>query len=198
MKLVIENGDITNILEDTDYNYPKYTKQIINLANQNSQGTRPKIVGQMSELIHEFEGNNFFEWKEWYLKNHPDSIDTATDKIMNMIESLKNSIDSISRDMVNEWVKDLVIVKSYTGLKVQEVILKKISLELNKSYKLSTPEEESKGIDGYIDNIPVSIKPITYKSKYFLNENINSTIIFYEKKKDGIHIELKENELNYE
>jgi len=31
--------------------FPKYTTQIINIANQNAQGTRPKVVGQMSELI---------------------------------------------------------------------------------------------------------------------------------------------------
>lgn len=28
------------------------------LANQNSQGTRPKVVGQLSDLIVEFQGNS--------------------------------------------------------------------------------------------------------------------------------------------
>ncbi len=36
--------------------FPKYTTQLMNLANQNSQGTRPKVVGQMSDLIQEFDG----------------------------------------------------------------------------------------------------------------------------------------------
>ena len=34
--------------------FPKYTTQLINLANQNAGGTRPRVVGQMSELIKEF------------------------------------------------------------------------------------------------------------------------------------------------
>ena len=31
--------------------FPKYTTQLMNLANQTAQGTRPKVVGQMSELF---------------------------------------------------------------------------------------------------------------------------------------------------
>jgi len=37
-------------------NFPKYTTQLLNLANQNSQGTRPRVVGKMTDLIQEFEG----------------------------------------------------------------------------------------------------------------------------------------------
>ena len=38
----------------------------MNLANQNSQGTRSKVVGQLSDLIQEFQGNSIEEWEEWY------------------------------------------------------------------------------------------------------------------------------------
>jgi hypothetical protein len=31
-------------------------------------------------------------------------------------------------------------------------------------YRAATPQEESEGIDGFIGEIPVSIKPITYKT----------------------------------
>jgi hypothetical protein len=41
--------------------------QLLNLANQNAQGTRPKIVGQMSELIEQFGGKSLDEWERWYL-----------------------------------------------------------------------------------------------------------------------------------
>ncbi len=42
----------------------------------------------------------------------------------------------------------------------------------------------------YIGEIPVSIKPMTYKSKNMLQERIDSTIIYYDKVKDGIKVEL--------
>ncbi|MDM7274037.1 MjaI family restriction endonuclease [Sulfurihydrogenibium azorense] len=94
--------------------------------------------------------------------------------------------------MVKQWVKDLVIVKTFIGLKFQEAIIKKVALEFKKQYRLATPEEESKGIDGYIGDIPISIKPITYKTKSQLSENIKVDIIFYKKEKDGIKIIIQE------
>jgi len=33
---------------------------------------------------------------------------------------------------------------------------------------MAVPEEEAKGIDGYIGDIPISIKPQTYESKQML------------------------------
>ncbi|MDO9028103.1 MAG: MjaI family restriction endonuclease, partial [Candidatus Roizmanbacteria bacterium] len=55
-----------------------------------------------------------------------------------------------------------------------------------------TPYEESKGIDGLIGDIPVSIKPVTYKIKKGLSENIKLKIIYYEKLKDGIEVDYSE------
>jgi hypothetical protein len=52
--------------------------------------------------------------------------------------------------------------------------------------------EESKGIDGYIGDIPVSIKPDTYKMKAELPENIGIEIIYYQKTKEGIEIDYGE------
>ena len=56
MKIKIPNAEVQNLLSGKKIVYPKYVTQIINLANQNAQGTRAKVVGQMSELIQEFEG----------------------------------------------------------------------------------------------------------------------------------------------
>ena len=87
-------------------------------------------------------------------------------------------------------VRDLVVLKTFTGLRFQEAILKKVSECLKKDYRSSTAEEESKGIDGYIGDTPVSIKPHTYKAQSLrLSEQIDVSIIYYEKKKTGLIIE---------
>jgi len=62
--------------------------------------------------------------------------------------------------MVHNWVKDLVLAKTFVGLCFQEAILSYISKKEGKSYRISTPQEESQGIDGYIDGIPVSISGV--------------------------------------
>ena len=60
-------------------------------------------------------------------------------------------------------------------------------------YRLATPEEESKGIDGYLDEYAISIKRVTYKDKIGLAEEkpAGDLIIYYDKDKDG-NIEIVE------
>jgi hypothetical protein len=106
---------------------------------------------------------------------------------------LKETCKDIDKETVRKWVEELVIVKTFSGLKFQEAILKKISLHFKKHYRLANPEEESKGIDGFIGEKPVSIKPLSYKTKMGLNEIISIPIIYYDKKKDGISIEFNDN-----
>lgn len=188
----IKNTELIAEISGEAKQFPKYTTQIINLANQNSQATRPKVVGQLSELIQKCPHKEYSKWKEWYLQQQPQAIDNATNKIFLMIEELKKAINQIDKEMVKEWIKDLVIDKTFIGLKFQEAILKRIAKMKKVSYSLSNPQEESKGIDGFIGDIPVSIKPITYKTKNMLNEKIEVKFIFYEKKKDGINVDISE------
>jgi uncharacterized protein YukE len=192
MKVKINIEEIRKSLDIETPEFPKYVAPLINLANQYAQGTRPKVVGQMSELIREFGGRTLSEWEEWYLKKNPDAIKNATQKILQKLKELKDAINSIDSNIVEQWVRDLVIVKTFIGLKFQEVILKKGAEIKGTNYRLAEPKEEAKGIDGYIGEIPVSIKPATYKIKASLPENINAKIIYYRKIRDGIEIDYGE------
>jgi hypothetical protein len=188
-KFKIQNHELIEDLVGEVLEFPKYTTQLMNLANQNSQGTRPKVVGQMSDLIQEFNGKKYEDWVNWYLNRNPNAISDATEKIYGMIENLKTAIMLIDKEMVQEWAKDLILSKTFVGLCFQESILIKIAEFKNTNYRLATPKEESSGIDGFIDSVPVSIKPITYKTKNMYGEQIDVAIIYYDKKKDGINIE---------
>ena len=189
MKLKIKNDQLFQIVAGSIAEFPKYTTQIINLANQNAQGTRPKVVGQMSDLIQEFSGKSIGEWEEWYKEGHPSAIDDATNKIFEMVEKFKLAINNIDRELVRKWVEDLVITKTFVGLRFQEAILAKIAEQKKQKYRLAAPEEESKGIDGFIGYTAVSIKPTSYEAKQGLVEDIGVEMIFYEKKKDGLTVQ---------
>jgi len=192
MKVKISIEEIRKYLDIETPEFPKYVAPLINLANQYAQGTRPKVVGQMSELIQEFEGKTLSEWEEWYLRKKPDAIKNATGKILQKLKEFKNSLNKIDRATVEQWVRDLVIVKTFAGLRFQEAILKKGAEIKGTGYRLSEPDEESKGIDGYIGDIPVSIKPHTYDVKAALPEHIGVRIIYYRKVDDGIEVDYGE------
>ena len=106
-KIKILNGDIEKLSNASQYPFPKYATQIINLLNSNAQGTRPNVVGQMSELIQEFPGNSLEEWIEWYSERQPDAVNNATDRIYNMYQNMSQAFAAIDRDMIEAWVKDL-------------------------------------------------------------------------------------------
>ena len=159
--------------------FPKYTTQLINLGNQNNQGTRAKVVGQMSELVLECPYKTQKEWEEWYLERYPDAIENATDKAYDGVKNLREAIDEIDRDMVKAWVTDLVLVKSRRGIIYQKIILKYLANEMNTDCRLATPEEESKGIDGFIGGKPVQIKPETFLEKGLIQFEMDYDIIYY-------------------
>jgi uncharacterized protein YukE len=192
MKIKLTNREIIEYLGSSSPEFPKYTTQLINLANKNAQGTRPRVVGKVTELIQEFPGKSLAEWEKWYLKRHPEAINTATNKIVEMLEHLKKAMNRIDRILVEQWVRDLVILKTFVGLRFQEAILKKVAENQKSEYRLASPEEESQGIDGFIRNKPISIKPATYKFKKELIEDIQANIIYYSKRKDGIIVEFEE------
>ena len=193
MTLTIKNEELLELNESSTPQFPKYTSQLINLANQNAQGTRPKVVGQLSELFQEYQKNtdeiSIDTWEKWYLSKYPKAIEDATNRIYEQIQNLKNAITLIDRDMIQKWVEDLIITKTYNGLYIQKAILSKIAKIKQKDFRLAKTEEEAIGIDGYIDNVPYSIKPDTYKTMSRLSESIEVKIIYYTKTKSGIEIE---------
>lgn len=196
MKFTIKNEELILLNGTVSPDFPKYTSQLINWANQNAQGTCPKVVGQLSDLFPEFEKEcnsvSIDDWRKWYLNRYPDAIANATDKIFAQVENLKKAIKLIDKEMVQRWVEDLVITKTYNGLYVQEAILSKLAEKTNKDYRLANPEEESQGIDGYVGTVPYSIKPDTYKTMGRLSEVIDVKMIYYSKTKTGLKVEVED------
>lgn len=45
-KIKIKNEELIRDLIGEIKDFPRYTTQLMNLANQNAQGTRPRVVGQ--------------------------------------------------------------------------------------------------------------------------------------------------------
>lgn len=194
MNYFLKNADIEGYNESISFDFPKYTSQLINLANQNAQGTRPAVVGQMSELFPEFmatgEEKTIESWRSWYSERYSDAINKATDRIDAQVQNLKGAIALIDRDMIKHWVEDLVISKTFNGLYFQKAILASLAERKKTTFRLATPSEEAQGIDGFVGDLPYSIKPTTYKTMGRLPETINSTMIFYEKTKTGVHVEI--------
>lgn len=191
------------LVAEIDPQFPKYTTQIMNTANQNSQGTRPRVVGQLSEIVEEYKeeypDGDFEDWEEFYLEEYDgeERIEEATEKVYEMVVKMREAAEEIDEEMVRRWIEDLVLYKTYTGLgRNEEAIFEKLSEEYNLEYSRSTPAEESKGIDGYLGDQPVSIKPETYQQKSRLQEDIDVPIVYYKEYKSNDNLKLYLDELD--
>lgn len=196
MKYTLRNESIEAYNGHAPCAFPKYTSQLINWANQNAQGTRPVVVGQMSELFPEFmkstEAITIQNWREWYIQRYPHAFDTATQKIYAQVQNLQNAMPLITPEMVRQWVEDLVIHKTFNGLYVQKAILASLAEKRGTDYRLANPDEEAKGIDGFVGGIPYSVKPDSYRTMGRLSETIDVKMIYYAKTKAGLKIEIEE------
>ena len=169
-----------------------YIGSVINLGNSFSHATRPKNVGQLSDMIQNFRNSTYEHtvegWRQYYDDHIGNSkIDDASDKIWEYVNRIKDNLQHLTKDDVRAWTEDLIIDKTFMGLQIQLDVLRKASY--GKPYRLATSEEESKGIDGYIGDEPVSIKPNTYKKTIQAGkESIPYRIIYYRNTPTGIKI----------
>lgn len=191
MKIILSSAEVRELLDAPPPKLPTYVSPILNLANRFASGTRPRVVGQMSELIQEFDGRSLDDWANWYQERHPDAVAEAVRLIRNKLTEFKRVIDNITDDMIELWVKDLVLVKTFIGLKFQEAILKKVAEATGLNYELATSEQESQGIDGVVGNQEVSIKPASWKDQVIQRETLQGVLVYYHKTDDGLEIEFE-------
>lgn len=103
-KFKISNEYISKCNDTEISEYPKYTTQVINLANQNAGGTRPRNIGQLSELLPEYLSSpgeaSLSGWKEWYNERYPDAVNNAVDRVWDQVNNLRDCMDYIDKDRV--------------------------------------------------------------------------------------------------
>ena len=117
MNYNLNNDAIKGFNDTPDFEFPKYTTQLINLANGNAGGTRPAVVGQMSELFPEYVAStdeiSIAGWEKWYSERYPQAMDKAVAKIHDQIENLRKALPLIDDQLIRNWAKDLIINRQH-------------------------------------------------------------------------------------
>ncbi|WP_178918116.1 MjaI family restriction endonuclease [Natronomonas gomsonensis] len=178
------------VAEDVDefpFDTPKYTTYLLNPAINLSQSNRPEVVGQMSDIIEEFRKEHpdgtFEDSVEFYFEeyNGEKRLEKSAEKAYPMVEKMRNAFEQIDEEMTRRYIRDLVLFKTYEGFDIQETILRKLGDMYDVEVRRATASEESKGIDGYIGEQAVQIKPNTHKDN--LQEEFDAPIVYYDENK---------------
>ncbi len=198
----IKNAKLEEYNSIESPSFAKYSTQLINLAARTAQATRPSVVGKLSDLFPQYqresENISIEGWKNWYLEKNPDAIEKATRKTYEKMQEYIRTLSQIDESVIREWVEDLVFNKTFLGLYVQEAIIKFLAeVQGETDYRLANSEEESRGIDGFVGNKAYSVKPMSYKEEAsHLLEVIDAYMVYYKKERDGLDIEVEDDENN--
>ena len=207
MKFIIEKAkaDIPKTLED----FPLYTTFIINQASQTAQATRPKQVGQLSELFPEYEEearkNNQTPsvegWKEFHNQKVPNALQNSFTRLKQMFENFKEAIHKIDDKMIITWLEDLLYEKTFYGLSVENIIREFLRKKHKINSRKATVKEESQNIDFLImDNeknkeYKYQIKPISLKGTTYHLVDSSINIVWYKREGESLHIEFDDSYL---
>lgn len=190
----IKIDDVSSANGTQKVSLPKYSSQVINLANGYAKATRPDNVGQVSEDIRQFRddetlpGHSNRDWINWHRKHYPNGIQKATDEAWAKFVKMRKSLNTVRKHDIQKWEEDFVYSKTYDGLMVQNAIIAKIANEIgSQNFRLSTRDEEKRGIDGFINGKAVQIKSETYDRIGKLhNEEPQCVVVSYTKKGKSI------------
>jgi hypothetical protein len=139
---------IKKILNKKDIDYPLYIYGVINQANMMKRATAPCYIGKLHSLIKELQPKSLSEWKRKYNKIYPDAVKEAKEKIFEYLYSIhipKKVVKDEYAYYVEAFLENLIFNQTYSGLKIQEIIMTEVSRLSRKSFKWSSAKEDSKG-----------------------------------------------------
>lgn len=175
--------------------FPLYSKPILNIATQNSKATHKNVVGSMKEQWMEFlatRGRSVDEWEAWYMANGGQlKIAAATDKLYAMLQKMPIDHALFTRNLALAYILDLVINKTHYGMSGEYHAVLAAAAHFAKEHRFSTAEEESQGIDAWIGDRPVQVKPHDSVKMHHVRNHADTDktlVITYEAKKDCCYI----------
>jgi len=149
----------------------------------------------MKELFTEFlskEYKTVTEWETFYTANGGvDRIERATDKLHSMLNKMPVDHAIFSRDLAKNYIIDLVIYKTHFGMSGEYYAVLATAKHYNMALRWSNAAEESQGIDAWLDNFPVQVKPHdSHKVNHVRNhaDTTKTLVITYESKKDVCYV----------
>lgn len=171
-----------------------YSFNLIDKAVEACRSNRKEEIGSFSDMHQTFnstEHTGLNNWKKYAFINMPkgcvDKFVTTTKKqLYTMLTMfLKPAQYEFNTELVDKQIRiyfyDLAIIGTYKGMRNQYNIIRSVASRLNCEYQpYSTPQEESKNIDGYINGHPVSVKPESFKRRHRVTIKDSIAIIYYD------------------
>lgn len=184
-----------NAVHSSNYKPNRYYSNFLNTVNKDAHSTRPETVGKLAteifpNYVESATDHSPDDWKKYYQGKYSKQYNEGLNKFRKKFEEEKSAINQITEQDLVDYYDDLMFHKTFVGLYAEKEILKDIAAKKKAVFRKSTADEESRGIDGFIDNIPYSVKPETYRSAAVSNtEIIDAKMVYYTQNKTTKNID---------
>jgi hypothetical protein len=195
LKLTAKNYKSADADTRSRRTWPKYKTQLLNIACQNAKAFDANRVGSMKELWLEFVDtgvpDTLENWETFYTNRWGvTGLAEAGSKLKEMVDKME--LGDIDLDMCNDYIKEVVFNKTHFGMGGESTAIIVTAEHFNLPYRFSNAIEESQGIDGFIGEYPVQVKPAdsNYKAHVRNHADVDKTLVIrYEKKKQVCFVE---------
>lgn len=194
IELTAKNYD--GVVQSKRRDWIKYSSQLLNLANSNTKGTVKEKIGSVKENWQEMRDQNVAgtleNWTNFYIEKYGEKqLERSGQDVYIMIQKLRKTLEQVTEDMCVEYVKEVVYNKTAMGMGGEEMAIQVVANYFNMPYRYSTAEEETQGIDGWIGDKPVQVKPhdSVFKAHVYNHADTSKTLVVtYEPKKKKCYI----------
>lgn len=170
-EIIVDDTEVYDDLPGFDWNkYQRGFMGILNNSYNQSCNSGTKVLGDMSEITSEFEGGSYEDFIEFYNDEYDgeqrkyDAIDKMAENLVSRIESVGGTLDwGYAVSWASRYIESM-LVNSYRGFMDEERAIELVADELQMPWRVAPPEDESRGIDGYIGGRSVQVKPDTHTS----------------------------------
>jgi hypothetical protein len=170
--------DVEITVDDTEvydslpsFKWEKYQRGymgILNNAYNQSCNCGTKVLGDMSEITSSFEGGSYDDFIEYYYRVH-DGKKRRRQAVKRMAENIIKRVRAVGGDVPDskavKWSNRYIhsmLVNSYRGFMDEARAIELVADELGEEWRVASSDEESDGIDGYIGDQSVQVKPLSY------------------------------------
>lgn len=202
-QLEISSEELPDKEEDSP-EFEKYVSEILNSCMNTAQANYTHTFGEAKKIWQEFlkqGGGDREDWREFYLEKYDgedgefsgeERREEMIEKTYRMLENFRDAMPEIDREDVVEYIDDFIKNKNFKGFDTEQLVLSTITEETGAETRISTQEDEAEGIDGYINDRPVSVKPASYRKEKGV-QNIEHPIIFYSgNSEEGLEVDLSQ------
>jgi hypothetical protein len=193
----LTNKDFKELVQRDRYDFPTYSKPILNIATQNSQATRVKYVGSMKEQFSQFLRQpgvkEVDEWEKFYYEqcDGRNRIQQSAERVLEMVRKMPLDQSVFDIELCRRYIEDLAINKTHYGMSGEYYSVLAVAKYFGMEHRFSDAYEESQGIDAFIGDFPAQVKPHDSVIMHHVRNHADvdkTLVITYEEKKNTCYI----------